>query len=331
MKTIAVLGAGGHTGRFVMAELERRGARGRALTRSGRFTPAGGVETACGLLDLTRPEALARALSGADAVINCAGPFLVSAVPAAEAALLAGVPYLDLSAEQMAAQDLFERFDARARAAGTVMLPSMAFFGGLAELLAASLLAPQDRPGRIELAVALDSWHATAGTRLTGQRNTHPRLIVRDHQLVTVPSPPPGGVWDFPEPFGRADVTCVALSEVILIHRHLKPAELTSYMNLRPLADLGDPDGPPPQAADARGRSNQSFVLDVRVEVAGQTRRVTAHGRDIYAISAPLIVTACLALLEGGPLLSGVRGPSELFDPRPFLAALGPDLVLDRG
>lgn len=330
-RTIAVLGAGGHTGRFVVAELERRGMSARPMTRGGRFTPIGGAETACRTLDLSRPDALARALAGADAVINCAGPFLDTAEPAVEAALLAGIPYLDLAAEQVTALRLFERYDGRARGAGITIVPAMAFFGGLADLLASSLVRPQNSVEQIEIAVGLDSWHPTSGTRLTGRKNTYERLIVRDHQLVAVPMPPPATDWDFPAPLGPQPVTCVPLSEIILIAWHLKPAAMTSYMNLKPLADLKAEDSPAPKAVDAHGRSGQSFVVDVRVTASGEIRRATVNGQDIYAVSAPLIVAACRDLLEAAPPLTGVRAPGELFDPRPFLAALAPDIEVRYG
>src|SRR3546814_10702002 len=49
------------------------------------------------------PASLDRALAGAGAVINCAGPFLGTATPLIEAALRAGVHYLDVTAEQAVA------------------------------------------------------------------------------------------------------------------------------------------------------------------------------------------------------------------------------------
>jgi short subunit dehydrogenase-like uncharacterized protein len=42
---------------------------------------------------------LDRALVGASAVINCAGPFAQTAAPLIEAALRAKIPYLDVAAE----------------------------------------------------------------------------------------------------------------------------------------------------------------------------------------------------------------------------------------
>src|SRR3546814_2277322 len=82
------------------------------------------------------PASLNRALAGAGAVINCAGPFLDTATPLIEAALRAGVHYLDVTAEQAVAAATFERFEAAALRVGVVVAPALAFYGGLAAALA---------------------------------------------------------------------------------------------------------------------------------------------------------------------------------------------------
>jgi short subunit dehydrogenase-like uncharacterized protein len=76
-------------------------------------------------------------LAGVAAVVNCAGPFLDTALPVVEAALRAEIPYLDVAAEQAAVQAIRAR-DADARRAGVTVLPAAAFYGGLADLLAPS-------------------------------------------------------------------------------------------------------------------------------------------------------------------------------------------------
>lgn len=326
--SIAVLGAGGHTGRFVVAELRRRSAIARPATRSGRLVHADGSDEAACAIDFADPASLDRALGDADAVINCAGPFLDTAEPAVEAAQRAGIPYLDVTAEQRLALRLFERFHGRARAAGVTIVPAMAFYGGLADLLASALVGPAPAAA-IEIAVWLDSWHPTAGTRLTGERNRFERMLIREGRLRAVPTPAPSRDWNFPAPIGDQAVSCVALSEIILISRHIEVQSVTSFMNRKPLDDLHDPRTPPPLPSAPGGRSAQRFVMDVRVTANGSQRRATAQGRDIYAASAPLVVGACLSLLAREAALAGVRAPGELFEPRAFLAALAPDLVTE--
>lgn len=325
---IVVLGAGGHTGRFVVDALRRKGANAIAATRSGRFTPIAGEEEACRVLDFSRPDALDDVLRGADAVINCAGPFFDTALPAAEAALRAGIPYLDVSAEQETTRRLFDTLGDCARAAGVTILPAMAFFGGFADLLVSTLVADGEEVETIEIAVGLDSWEPTAGTRLTGEKNVYPRMIVRDGALVPIPDPAPAGEWQFPAPLGVQPVTCVALSEIILISRHINAGSITSFMNLKPLDDLHERATPPPRPVDARGRSAQRFIMDVRATIGDDVRRTTASGTDIYAVSAPLVVNACLDLLARDISTPGVRTPGEVLNAEAFLAGLAPDIAL---
>jgi len=325
---VVVLGAGGHTGRFVVDALRREGVTAIPATRSGRFKAIGGGEEDGRILDFSRPDALDRTLAGASAVINCAGPFFDTAMPAAEAALHAGIPYLDVAAEQTTALRLFDTLDAKAKEAGVAIIPAMAFYGGLADLLVSALVDEGDNVDSIEIAVGLDSWQPTSGTRLTGEKNIYPRVILRDGELVPVPDPAPGGRWIFPAPLGEQPVTCVALSEIILISRHINARSITNFMNLKPLDDLHDSNTPPPQPNDYRGRSAQRFVMDARVTVRGKTTRATATGIDIYAASAPLIVSACLELLDGKNAKPGVRAPGDIFDARSFLASLAPEIAV---
>lgn len=185
-RAITVFGAYGHTGRFVVSELRRRGLvpvlAGRdAAKLSAASETQPGVETRVALID--DPVTLDRALSGAAAVINCAGPFIDTAAPLVEAALRAGIPYLDVAAEQSSVLALFDRYAGAARDAGVAVIPAMAFYGGLGDLLATAAMGDWTSADEISVAVALDSWKPTRGTRLTGERNHGPRFIFSNHRL----------------------------------------------------------------------------------------------------------------------------------------------------
>src|SRR5580698_5231972 len=95
LRHVAVFGASGHTGRFVVAELLRRGFTpipvGRDASRAPGFQDRGMEYRTANVED---PASLDRALAGAAAVINCAGPFLDTAEPLVAAALRARVHYL---------------------------------------------------------------------------------------------------------------------------------------------------------------------------------------------------------------------------------------------
>ncbi len=324
-RTVVVYGAYGHTGRFVVAELLERGwipiLSGRdagKLAALGDVFP--GLERRPASVE--DPASLDRALDGAMGVINCAGPFLDSAAPMIEAALRARIHYLDVSAEQQAVLDVFERFSGAAKAAAVTVVPAMAFYGGLADLLATAALGDWPDADAIDIAVALDSWHPTAGTRLTGARNHYRRLVVAGGKLEPLADPPPSRQWTFPAPFDTQDMIALPFSEIVTLSRHVRSAEVHSYMNLAPLKDLRDPHTPPPTPADAHGRSSQTFAVETRVRRGNQTRGALASGRDIYAVTAPLVVEAIQRIGDGRGKANGVVAPGQAFDARKFLESL---------
>ena len=136
-----VFGAPGHTGRFVVSELAQRGmiailAGGdlKKLLALQKTHPEFEIRVA----SVDDPVSLDQALLGASLVINCAGPFLDTAVPLPEAALRARIHYLDVTAEQTVALAAFEKFSEAARTAGVLIVPSVAFYGALGDLLSHS-------------------------------------------------------------------------------------------------------------------------------------------------------------------------------------------------
>lgn len=322
-RRIAVLGAYGHTGRFVVGELRRRGWIPVLCGRDSRKLVAmGGAEEDRRVALIDDPASLDSAIGDAAAVINCAGPFLDTADAVAEAAIRARIHYFDLAAEQVAVLEMFEHFSEAARIAGMVGIPGMAFYGGLADLLATAAMGDWKSADEVLIAVALDSWHPTVGTRRTGERNTTRRVVVSGNKLVPLAAPPPERHWDFPQPFGLQQVVGLPLSEIISISRHLGVGEVQSFMNLIPLEDLRNPDTPPPAPADESGRSAQTFLVDVIVRNGKGSRRATARGRDIYAVSASLVVEAAERVIRRPPAEGGIFAPGEIFDAGCFLRSL---------
>ncbi|MGB2567709.1 saccharopine dehydrogenase family protein [Micromonospora citrea] len=325
---VLVYGATGHTGRFVVDELQRRGLvpvlAGRNAERLAAVPPRHAVleRRVVGIDD---PDLLRRAVAGTGAVINCAGPFLDTALPLAHAAVEAGAHYLDVTAEQPVVQALYRDLDAPARAAGVVVVPAMAFYGGLADLLVTAALDGGSQADEVEVAIGLDRWWPTAGTRATGARNTATRLVIRGGALTPLESPAPSGTWSYPSPLGDQSVVQLPFSEVVTLDRHLDVGELRSYLNTAPLEDLHDAATPAPASTDEHGRSAQRFVVDVVVRHGTDTRRTSATGRDIYAVTAPIVVEGAVRLLDGRHRGSGSAAPGEAFDAADVLATLERD------
>src|SRR5262249_29011312 len=224
---------------------------------------------------------------------------------------------------QQAVLTIFERFEARARGAGVTAVPAMAFYGGPADLTATAAMADWNDADEIAIAVALDTWRPTRRTRLAGARNQGRRFVFSPNRVQKADLPS-GRRWAFPKPIGELDVVPLPLAETITISRHLRTPEIMMFLNEAPLADLHNPDTPPPTPADPSGRSSQRFVMDVIVRRKDAQRRLVACGRDIYASTAPIVVEATERVISGLARKTGVVAPGDAFDARDFLNALSP-------
>ncbi|AYY15426.1 saccharopine dehydrogenase [Actinobacteria bacterium YIM 96077] len=335
--TVAVFGAYGHTGRFVAAELRDRGfvplLSGRdadKLQALAASHPDSDVRPA----SIDDPHSLDRALKGAAAVINCAGPFTVTAAPMIESALRAGIPYVDVAAEIEANIDTFTHFADRAGGAGTAVVPAMAFYGGLSDLLVTTAMGTWTAADEVHIAYGLSSWHPTAGTRAAGkisrQRRDGRRIRYTHGQLEYRDDDPPTLEWPFPAPMGpRTVIGEFTMTDVVTVPSHLSVPEVRTYMTLDAAKDVSTPDTPAPTAIDARGRSAQTFLVDVIVRSGGTERRISASGQDIYAVSAPLAVEAVHRVLTGQTRTAGVASAGKIFDAPDFLHALSAHISLE--
>ena len=321
-KRIAVYGATGHTGQFVVREALRRGlpvvAVGRSAARLDE-TIAPEVPRRVALLD--DPASLEQAFAGCAVVINCAGPFLDSATPVAQAALRAGCHYIDVTAEQASAQASFAELDAPARAAGRVVIPAAGFYGALADLLA-SALAPAGDIDEITVAIALDRWWPTEGTRKTGERNNVPRVVVKNGRLAPLVPSAEVPDWVFSAPLGQQTMVELPFSEIITLAHHLKVGEIRSLLNRSALEDVRNTSTPAPTATDGSGRSAQRFELVVRLVQDGVTRTASVRGQDIYAVTAPIVTEIAARLLAPSFRCSGALALAEALDPVELLRSL---------
>ncbi|CRK58260.1 INTEGRAL MEMBRANE PROTEIN (Rhomboid family) [Alloactinosynnema sp. L-07] len=317
---MTVYGASGHTGRFIVAELRERGLTPVLSGRDPNKLAALGGEVRPAALD--DPATLDKALAGSAAVINAAGPFAATATPVVDAALRAGIPYLDVAAELEAVADAYGHHD-RAVAAGVPVIPAMAFFGGLGDLLTTAALDDWTTPDRIDVAYWLSSWHPTGGTLASGQvssqRRDGRRPVMVDGRLTLREDTATRTEWTFPPPIGRVPVQAeFTMADSIVVSRHLDVPVISTYMAANAVQDLAG--ATPPAPTDERGRSDQAFLIEIVVHQAGQERRITASGRDIYAISAPLVVEATERVLKSDR--TGVLAPGSVFDARDFLGSI---------
>ena len=331
---VVVYGATGHTGRFVIAELMRRGisilASGRDSVRLAglldrfpevQLRPAGAED----------PDALDLAFAGATAVINCAGPFAITAGPVVEAALRAGIPYVDVAAEIEANVAMFADYGARAEEAGVVVIPAMAFYGGLSDLMVTAAMTGWETASSIDIAYGLSSWHPTSGTREAGrvsrERRAGRNVRYTQGTLQYNDLPATEQDWQFPPALGsRRVLEGFTMTDVVTIPSHIPVSEVTTYMAIEAARDVADPATPGPKTDG--GRSDQRFVVDAIIRRGSERRRAVAQGHDIYAATAPIVVEAIVRILDGRIRATGVQSAGAAFDARSFLQSLAPEISI---
>lgn len=311
-RPVLVYGATGHTGRAVVAALTERGMSpvlaARDAVRLAELTGALGLEGRAFTVDDV-PD-----LSGIALVLNCAGPFADTALPLARAAVAAGAHYLDIAAEQPSTLALLHSLSAAAQEAGVVVMPGVAFFGGLGDLLVSALLGRDDGAAwdRVAIEIDLAGWHPSDATLATGERNPGARLRLSEGLLVTTDA-------EGPTPPDRVELR---LTEHVLLSRHLPVHTLHATVNASAIDDLESARSLTPEERSlAREAQGDTFRMHVVVRRGDEQRSATIEGDDFYAVSGPLAVEVAAEVLAGR-FAPGGRAPGEAPDPRGLLGRL---------
>lgn len=304
-RPVLVYGATGHTGRAVVAALLERGEApvlaARDAVRLGELTDALGLE------GRAFPVGDVPDLTGVALVLNCAGPFADTALPLARAAVAAGAHYLDIAAEQPSTLALLHSLSAQAQDAGVVVMPGVAFFGGLGDLLVSAIVGADDGAAwdRVTIEIELSGWHPSDATLATGERNPGARLRLSEGLLVTTDA-------EVPTPPDRVELR---LSEHVLLSRHLPVRALHTTVNASAIDDLETARALTSEERSlAREVQDDTFRMHVVVSRGDEQRSAAVTGADFYAISGPLAVEVAAEVLAGR-FAPGGRAPGEAPDP----------------
>jgi short subunit dehydrogenase-like uncharacterized protein len=339
--TIGLLGATGYTGRLVAAELARRGVAarlgGRDPNRLAALEPSESAEHV--VVDTTEPKRLALFLDGLDAVISCVGPFARLGDAVVDAAVEAGVPYVDSTGEPSFMAGVYAR-----HADAPVPVVPACGFDYVPGDLAAAVAAEQAGGGVTDVVV---------GYLLHGVRPSRGTVRTVVGILDEVRAVPERIVVDFPDfpgfPQRQRQVVTVMSGEELTVPRHVPgakvragiavPAPLAYAAGLagpllrytaplrrwaRPLLDRAVdrlPEGPSENAA-----ARSSARLVVRARGPHGTGTVTVTTGPAYLVTAALLVEAALRVAGGGTPI-GALTPAQTFEPRKFLDAVSGPLL----
>lgn len=201
-------GAYGETGEFISTHAVALGLQpvlaGRNPQRLAELANKLGLEHRVATLD--EPDEIDAVLADAALVINCAGPFAVTAMPMIDACLRTHTHYLDLSGEFRALQAVLDR-DAEAREHGVLLVPGAGFDVIPTDCVANRLHEALPTGDRLELGIVTGlTLTRGAVARMLDVLAAGP-LVRRQGELVRLAEPSARAIV-----FNRKPIPCVSLA-----------------------------------------------------------------------------------------------------------------------
>ncbi len=348
-----IYGATGFTGRLVAEALRARGVsfgiagRDRARLDALAGQLGGDIETRAA--ELYDAEMINAALSDAEIVISCAGPFARFGEPVLRAALHAGAHYLDTTGEQGFMRDIYERYESAARRAKLCFVNAFAFEVALgdwaAALAAAALGADNDTLDEVAIAYAINDFHPTRGTQRSAlSQMSEPGVVWERDRWNPAEPAAEKRAFGFPLPFGARTAISFPSGEVITVPRHVPTRRVQTYLSLPPgplstiasragrligplaRSPLGDllrrrVDKAPPEPTMGQ-RGVNDFAVTATATRGFDSAHVSVSGTDVYGTTAQVVALGVEQLLAGKQRGVGVLAPAEAFDPAECLASL---------
>jgi len=325
MRKIGLLGATGYTGRLTATEFALREIPvrlgGRSAERLSRVDAVDGSERV--VVDTTDRAALDRFMAGLDLVISTVGPFALLGRPVVDAAVAAGVHYIDSTGEPDFMTWVYETHSS----AVTAVVPACGYDyvpSDCAAHIAASMVG--GKPERIDIGYAMKGMKATRGTArsalgaILAQGNPQirrsmlagrPVLQVPLGDLVTT------GHW-------AGDTTVTANVTVSKAARAIAPLmgpatgpmlKLSAPLLQRMVERM--PEGPTDEM-----RANAKATVSATATRGSQTATVTVEVNDVYAFTALSLVEFALKTEGKGPM-----SPAEAVSSTEMLEALSGPLL----
>ncbi len=335
MGRVLLFGATGYTGKLTARALAEReldfvvaGRNEAKLRELADRTGAAGIRIA----DASDADALTNALRDVDVIVTCVGPFAKLGQTAVEAALRAGVHYVDSTGEASFVADLIEHRHEAALEAGIALAPAVGFDevpGDVAATLACEGLEAPELV--LTYAVASQASGGTLRSVLGILASQVPWLVDGETKWVGpcdhdrwAPMPPPLGP--------RASVAFpLAIAHVAPLHLKLrglqtyvttgawqKTAMTTTVPLIRKALSLAPvrapleralerlPEGP---SENARGRAKWTILAEARDGAAW--RNVALTGTDFYGLTGSVLAAAAAKMSSSDYSAKGVLAPVQ--------------------
>lgn len=336
MPDVLLFGATGYTGSLTAEALGRRGASfvvaGRSLDKLETLAARTGASDAR-VAQVGDVEALTRALADVKVMISCVGPFEQLGDTAAEAAIRAGVHYLDSTGEMSFIDRLVSVYGQRARDAGIVMAPAMGFDEVPADVTVS--LATEGMSGADLVLTYAAPTDASTGTMRTILANiaTLDARWLKDGAPTTVRSASRSRWSPMPPPLGPKLGVSFPFAESVLAPMHLDLSSFEVYgvvsraqasamrytmplvqktLKFSPLQGLIskvlDRRSPGPNEAT---RNAGRWTLLAEARSGDNWRNVSLSGTDVYGLTAETLAGGALKLARDGHEGAGVMAPVQ--------------------
>jgi short subunit dehydrogenase-like uncharacterized protein len=324
-RKIGLLGATGYTGRLTATEFALREIPvrlgGRSAERLGKVDGAEGSERV--VVDTTDRASLDRYLAGLDLVVSTVGPFELLGRPVVDAAVAAGVHYIDSTGEPDFMTWAYETHSG----AVTAVVPACGYDyvpSDCAASVAASML--DGKPTRIDIGYSMKGMKPTRGTARSalGAVLATPNPQIRRSMTNGKPTlqVPLGDVRTTGRWAGAATVTAnVAVSKAARVIAPVMGPATGPMMRLgAPLLRLlveRMPEGPTDEM-----RANAKATVSATATRGTTSATVSVDVVDVYAFTALSLVEFALRVEGKGPM-----SPAESVDAAEMLDALSGPLL----
>lgn len=348
---IVVYGATGYTGRLITAELAASGLEyelaGRNRGKLEALAAELGIDVPLHAIATGEAERLRGLFARCSAVIACAGPFYLHGEPVLAAAVEAGTPYLDTTGEQPFIKKALDVYGPRAAGSGSAVMSGMGFDYVPGDLLAALTAEGMGAIDEIRLAY-VTKFQPTRGTMLSAlDMIKGGDLEWRDGRLQPAPQSIGRGKFDFGGPVGEQLMTRYPAGEHITVPRHIETRRVETMLSAGSVAPgpfarfaplIARPAGLAmrtplknltgkivnrlPEGADPEARAAATWTVGCEARAGGRTRRGTISGKDVYGLTAALLVKGAALAAAGKLKGTGGLAPAQAFEPAEFLSDL---------
>ena len=347
---IVVYGATGYTGKLIAAELADSDLdfqlAGRNREKLEELRRELGVNVPVRAVSTDDAEGLRKVFDPAAAVIACAGPFYLHGGPVLAAAVDTGTHYLDTTGEQPFMKFALDHYGPEAEENGSAVVSGMGFDYVPGDMIAALTAAGMGELDTIRLGY-VTNFQMTRGTMLSAlEMIKGGDLEWRDGRLQPAPQSVGRGKFDFGDA-GEKFMTRYPAGEHVTVPRHVRTRRVETMLSADsiapgPVARLAPLIARPaglamrthaknvaerlitrlPEGADPESRSAATFTVGCEAIQGSRIRRGRVTGKDIYGLTAALLVKGAALAATGQIRGKGGLAPSQAFDPETFMDAL---------